>query len=248
MKLKGTILIVDDEQINLDFFDVMLSKLGFKVVKALDGEEALERVKESDPDLIILDNIMPKLTGWEVTKKLKRDAEYKKYRNIPIIMFSAMDDVKDKIEGLELGVDDYITKPFNFSEVLARIRAVLRNRELVKQITRRERRLAVLESLNNSLIFFTEHIRKPIEELVNQAEKLDVNNPEVVKEFLEKFRRESSEILATMNGLKEEVDELQKKGERIKRGDITLEELEKKFEKHLQNWKKRQKQLEGEEK
>ncbi len=244
MKLKGTILIVDDEQINLDFFDVMLSKLGFKVVKALDGEEALERVKDSNPDLIILDNIMPKLTGWEVTKKLKKDNEYRKYRNIPIIMFSAMDDVKDKIEGLELGVDDYITKPFNFSEVLARIRAVLRNRELVKQITRRERRLAVLESLNNSLIFFTEHIRKPIQDLIDKADKLDVNDVEAVKSLLADLKSEGNEILATINGLKDEIDELQKKGERIKRGDITLEELEKKFEKHLRNWKKRQKQLE----
>ncbi len=244
MKLKGTILIVDDEQINLDFFDVMLSKLGFKVVKALDGEEALERVKDSNPDLIILDNIMPKLTGWEVTKKLKKDNEYRKYRNIPIIMFSAMDDVKDKIEGLELGVDDYITKPFNFSEVLARIRAVLRNRELVKQITRRERRLAVLESLNNSLIFFTEHIRKPIQDLIDKADKLDVNDVEAVKSLVADLKSEGNEILATINGLKDEIDELQKKGERIKRGDITLEELEKKFEKHLRNWKKRQKQLE----
>ena len=89
-------------------------------------------------DLIILDNIMPKLTGWEVTKILKTDPEYAEYAGIPIIMFSALDDVKDKVEGLELGADDYITKPFNFAEVLARIRAVLRAHDLIKQIEIRE--------------------------------------------------------------------------------------------------------------
>ena len=153
MKSKGKILIVDDEPINLEFFDVMLSNLGFKIEKAADGEEALQKVVETDPDLIILDNIMPRLTGWEVTKKLKQDKEFQKYRQTPIIMFSAMDNVKDKVEGLELGVDDYITKPYNFPEVLARIRAVLRNRELARQVARRERRIALIESLNNSLIF-----------------------------------------------------------------------------------------------
>jgi CheY-like chemotaxis protein len=137
------ILIVDDEQLNLDFFEVMLSKLGFAVEKAEDGLEALSKVKQFHPDLIVLDNVMPKMSGWEVTKTLKKDP---KYRSIPIIMFSALGEVKDKVEGFELGVDDYITKPFNFSEVLARIRAVLRNRELFGQIVSRESRLNAAEA------------------------------------------------------------------------------------------------------
>src|SRR5512138_1127168 len=98
MDEKRKILIVDDEQINLDFFDVMLTKLGFKIERAEDGEEALEMVASTKPDLIILDNIMPKLSGWEVTRILKTDEEYEEFRDTPIIMFSAMDDVKDKIE------------------------------------------------------------------------------------------------------------------------------------------------------
>ena len=126
MEPKTRILIVDDEPINLDFFEVMLTKLGFEVEKAEDGEEALDKVKSFRPDLLILDNIMPKLSGWTVTRLLKSHEDYQDFSDIPIIMFSAMDKVEDKIEGFELGVDDYITKPFNFSEVLARIRAVLR--------------------------------------------------------------------------------------------------------------------------
>jgi DNA-binding response OmpR family regulator len=239
MKSKGKILIVDDEPINLEFFDVMLSKLGFKIEKAADGEEALKRVRETDPDLIILDNIMPRLSGWEVTKKLKHDKEYRKYRQTPIIMFSAMDEVSDKIEGLELGVDDYITKPFNFSEVLARIRAVLRNRELAKQVSRRERRIAVVESLNNSLIFFTQHIKKPISGLIGAAEKLDVSDQNKVSEFAGLVKYEGAEILATLQGLEDEIEDLQNKGDKLKMGDLSLEELEKNLQKHLHNWKKR---------
>jgi CheY-like chemotaxis protein len=145
MNPRKKILIVDDEPINLEFFDLMLSKLGFIVEKAEDGIAALEQVRRFHPDLIMLDNIMPKMSGWEVTKILKGDPVF---REIPIIMFSALDDVKDKVEGFELGVDDYITKPFNFSEVLARIRAVLRNHELFGQIVARESRLNLAEELS----------------------------------------------------------------------------------------------------
>ena len=114
MDTKKRILLVDDEQINLEFFEVMLTKLGFETEKSDNGADALELVKRFKPDLIILDNVMPRLSGWEVTKILKTSDEYREYADTPIIMFSAMDDVKDKVEGLELGADDYITKPSTF--------------------------------------------------------------------------------------------------------------------------------------
>jgi DNA-binding response OmpR family regulator len=148
MNARKKLLIVDDEKMNLEFFEVMLSKLGFVVEEANDGVEALEKVKKFHPDLILLDNIMPRMSGWEVTKTLKTDP---KFKDIPIIMFSALDDPKDKVAGFEMGVDDYITKPFNFSEVLARIRAVLRNRELFAQIAVRESRLSLAEELNSDM-------------------------------------------------------------------------------------------------
>jgi DNA-binding response OmpR family regulator len=163
MNTRKKILIVDDEQLNLEFFEVMLSKLGFIVEKANDGVEALEKVKRFLPDLILLDNIMPRMSGWEVTKTLKDDP---KFRDIPIVMFSALDDIKDKLEGYELGVEDYITKPFNFSEVLARIRVVLRNRELFAQIAVRESRLDLAESLN-------EDIRSSLSDFVRGLDELD---------------------------------------------------------------------------
>jgi len=145
MNNQKKILIVDDEEINLDFFEVMLSKLGFTVEKAKDGKEGLEKAKRFFPDIILLDNIMPRMSGWELTRILKSETRYKE---IPIIMFSDLDDVKDKVAGFELGVDDYITKPFNFSEVLARIRSLLRNRELYAQVVVRESRLSLAEELS----------------------------------------------------------------------------------------------------
>ena len=119
------ILIVDDEATNVEIFDLMLSKLGFSTDIASDGVEALEKLRSFRPALILLDNMMPRMTGWEVTRKIKHGDELAEYRDVSIIMFSAADDVEDKVQGLELGVDDYITKPFNFTEVLARMRAGL---------------------------------------------------------------------------------------------------------------------------
>lgn len=233
MSLKGKILIVDDEPINLDFFDVMLSRLGFQVVMAEDGEEALEMIQQDRPDLIILDNIMPKMTGWELTKILKKSKAYEQYRDIPIVMFSAMDAVKDKIEGFELGIEDYITKPFNFSEVLARIRAVLRNKELAHQVVNRERRIALIESLNKSLLYFTDHLKRPMDELLQAAGTLDPKDSARVEMFRELVLKEGGQVLATLEGLREEIQELKSEGDRIRSTEVSLQDLEEKFQKHF---------------
>lgn len=233
MSLKGKILIVDDEPINLDFFDVMLSRLGFQVVMAEDGEEALEMIQQDRPDLIILDNIMPKMTGWELTKILKKSKAYEQYRDIPIVMFSAMDAVKDKIEGFELGIEDYITKPFNFSEVLARIRAVLRNKELAHQVVNRERRIALIESLNKSLLYFTDHLKRPMDDLIRAAQSLDAADKAGVDLFRELVLKEGGQVLATLEGLREEIQELKSEGDRIRSTEVSLQDLEEKFQKHF---------------
>jgi DNA-binding response OmpR family regulator len=163
MNARKKILIADDETINLDFFEVMLSKLGFVVEKCDKGPEVLEKVRKFMPDLIILDNIMPGMTGREITKTLKNDPIL---RNISVIILSALDDVKDKVAGFEAGADDYITKPFNFSEVLARINAVLRNRELFDQIKVRETRLALAEELNR-------HLKENLSIFIGSIDELD---------------------------------------------------------------------------
>jgi DNA-binding response OmpR family regulator len=205
MNIQKKILIVDDEVINLEFFEVMLSKLGFVVEKAEDGVEALEKVKRFFPDLILLDNIMPKMSGWEVTKILKSDP---KFQAIPIIMFSALDDVKDKVEGFELGVDDYITKPFNFSEVLARIRVVLRNRELFAQIAVRASRLSLAEELSadikNNLLDFV----KTIDDLDQVVQ--EIGNGGMILEKTQAVRKHIAELDARIEKTLTEWEDLKK--------------------------------------
>jgi DNA-binding response OmpR family regulator len=224
MNTNKKILIVDDETINLDFFDVMLSKLGFAVEKAADGKEALEKVKRFFPDLILLDNIMPNMTGWEVTKILKNDP---KYKEIPIIMFSALDDVKDKVEGFELGVDDYITKPFNFSEVLARIRAVLRNRELYAQIVVRESRLSLAEELSADIKSNLLDFVKSIDELDSAINSLSQKKEDEAQEkLLQAVSDKSKKVRKHVAELDARIEKTIAEWDKLKKREIVLSMLE----------------------
>ena len=164
----GKILVVDDEKVNVDFFQVMLSKLGFEVATAYDGEEALGKVNVFNPDIILLDLIMPKLSGFELTNILKND---EKTKHIPIIILTAVDDIKEKVDMLELGIEDYITKPFNFIEILARIRSILRSKRLKDEILRKEQRLKSIRKLEEQVGSFIEEIRTISGDLVEHSKK-----------------------------------------------------------------------------
>jgi CheY-like chemotaxis protein len=188
MNKQKKILVADDETVNLDFFEVMLTKLGFVVEKSENGPDTLEKVKKFQPDLIILDNIMPGMTGKEITKILKKDPNFK---DISIIMLSALDDVKDKVAGFEAGVDDYITKPFNFTEVLARINAVLRNRALFDQIKVREARLNLAEELNSDL-------KENLNVFIGSIDELDKGIAIILENILNTNEKHNSESLANI--------------------------------------------------
>ena len=120
------ILVVDDEKDIVELISYNLEQEGFAVIKAYDGQMAWEKVKTAKPDLVVLDLMIPGIHGLEVCKLIRRDAATE---TLPIIMLTAKSDQVDKILGLELGADDYITKPFNVRELIARIRAVLRRYE-----------------------------------------------------------------------------------------------------------------------
>src|SRR5688500_3695935 len=117
----ATILIADDEPSILQLNRLYLSKEGYTVHAARDGQEALDLARRVKPDLIVLDLMMPRVDGWEVCRQLRQDGTAP-----PIIMLTAKDEDVDKIVGLELGADDYVTKPFNPRELLARIKGILR--------------------------------------------------------------------------------------------------------------------------
>jgi len=120
----ATILLVDDEDAVQKLLTYPLEQEGFRVVQARDGEEALRRFEHEQVDLVVLDLMLPKLDGLEVCRRLRASS------SVPIIMLTARDDELDKVVGLELGADDYITKPFSIREFRSRVRALLRRASL----------------------------------------------------------------------------------------------------------------------
>ena len=115
-----TILVVDDERNIVDLVRLYLEKEGFAVIAAADGEEALTLFRRHDPDLVVLDLMLPKLDGFEVCREIRRLGD------TPVLMLTARSDDIDAIVGLELGADDYVTKPFNPRALVARVKAILR--------------------------------------------------------------------------------------------------------------------------
>jgi DNA-binding response OmpR family regulator len=119
----ASILVVDDELPFVESLQFSLERQGYRVLTAMDGNAALRVARAERPDLIILDVMLPGMDGFKVCQALRRDSD------VPVIMLTARDDETDKVVGLELGADDYVTKPFGLRELLARVRAVLRRRE-----------------------------------------------------------------------------------------------------------------------
>jgi DNA-binding response OmpR family regulator len=124
----STILLVDDEDSIQKLLAYPLEREGYRVLQARDGVEALERFASERVDLVVLDIMLPKLDGLEVCKRLRAESE------VPIIMLTARDDELDKVLGLELGADDYITKPFSIREFRSRVRALLRRAAVTRQV------------------------------------------------------------------------------------------------------------------
>jgi diguanylate cyclase (GGDEF)-like protein len=144
------ILVVDDVKDNVTVLSDWLERKGYQVDAAANGEQALQKVQESPPDLILLDVLMPDLDGIEVARRLR---EAKELRRVPIILLTARRSTADKVRGLKAGADDYITKPFDFEEVDARITAMLEKRDLYQALERANARLREAnEKLKRTLV------------------------------------------------------------------------------------------------
>src|SRR4051794_12663108 len=118
--MSQTILIVDDEPKLLDLVRTILEKDGFNVIEAHNGYEAVERVRNALPDLVLLDVMMPEMDGFEALREIRKAS------NAPVIMLTVQATESDKVRGLELGADDYVAKPFDHRELVSRIKAMLR--------------------------------------------------------------------------------------------------------------------------
>ncbi|MQA91915.1 MAG: diguanylate cyclase [Gemmatimonas sp.] len=132
------ILVVDDHPDNVEIINARLSSRGYAIETASNGEEALERVRENPPHLILLDVMMPVMDGFEVSRRIKKDPSLP---FIPIILVTARGDTEDKVEGLDAGADDYLTKPVNFPELEARVRSMLRIKRLQDELDQKNRQL-----------------------------------------------------------------------------------------------------------
>jgi len=137
---KKTILIVDDEKTIVDMLVYNLQREGYHTLEANDGEEAIAIALDKKPSLVLLDIMLPKMDGLAVCKRIRQTLD------IPILMISAKDEEIDKILGLELGADDYITKPFSVRELMARIKANLRKAEMVSKTSKDDMNLSEEES------------------------------------------------------------------------------------------------------
>ncbi|RKY89271.1 diguanylate cyclase response regulator [candidate division KSB1 bacterium] len=181
-KKEAKILVVDDIAINLELQKAYLTAAGYKVIEAKSGQEALQKVRDEKPDLILLDVMMPKMSGYEVCKILKNDPET---QFIPIVMVTALTSVEDKIRGIEAGADDFISRPFNKTELMARVKSLLRIKFLQDQLHQRmqelsearERlqQLAITDGLTG--LFNYRYFREQLEHEINRAERhnLDVS-------------------------------------------------------------------------
>ena len=121
--MDAKVFLVEDDQSIITLVEYNLKKEGFKVSVSSDGEDALKEIKNQEPDLILLDWMLPNLSGIDICKSLRKD---KKFQDLPIIMLTAKGQEEDKVSALNAGADDYITKPFGHSELVARINALLR--------------------------------------------------------------------------------------------------------------------------
>ena len=206
-----TILIVDDNLDNVTLLDKVLSKAGYKTLKAFNGEEAVKQARENHPDLILLDIMMPVMDGFTACEIMKKDDST---RHIPVLMLTAKQEVIDKVKGLDIGADDYITKPFDFRELLARIKSRLK---LV-----RDHHRTVIQERNKALSRMVEgvehEIRNPVASIGGLVRRIldalpdDDRKKEYAKvilketERLESTVKKSAALHGFFSGQKHEID------------------------------------------
>lgn len=168
---RGRILVVDDNPDNVEIIATRLRSHNYEVEEASRGEEALERIKANPPDLVLLDVMLPGIDGYAVARQIKADASL---QFIPVILVTARDSTEDKVAGLDAGADDYLTKPINFPELEARVRSMLRIRELQSELEVKNReleRLSITDGLTG--LYNHRHVHEIVHEEFERAKRSD---------------------------------------------------------------------------
>ncbi|MCQ6273434.1 response regulator transcription factor [Bacillus sp. V3B] len=157
--MEKKVLVVDDEKSILTLLQYNLQQAGYEVITGMDGEEAKNMALLENPDLIVLDLMLPKMDGLEVCKQLRQQKNF-----IPILMLTAKDDEFDKVLGLELGADDYMTKPFSPREVVARVKAILRRTQIQKDSSEQSQESGTENLIISNLTIYPEQYEAYFEE------------------------------------------------------------------------------------
>lgn len=168
---RKTILIVEDEELNREILRDLLGVQGYRTIEAVDGATGLEMARRERPDLILLDVMMPGMSGFEVCRRLKSDYAT---QLIPVVLVTALTDKASKLEGVEAGADDFINKPVDLTEFQARVRSLLHTKALHDELQQRYRDLAQAEKMREGLMHMVVHdLRSPLTTLLGYFELLD---------------------------------------------------------------------------
>ncbi len=229
MEKKGRILIVDDAVDTVELLKKRLRFEGYDTAEAYDGEEGLKLVAEYNPDLIILDVMMPKLDGYEVCQRLKSD-ENTKY--IPVLMLTAKGEVEDKVKGLDIGADHYLAKPFDYKEVSARVRSLVATKAAREKLVEEEK----LEALEQMMEEVAHEIRNPLTSIGGFArrvyDRLPQGDPN--KKYMEMIINDVARLENMMKELLELETAAISYRERTNINDVIMEAL-KSFEQDLED-------------
>ena len=209
--MSKSVLIVDDNFDNVSLLDKILQNSGYRTLKGYNGEEAVELARRELPDLILLDIMMPVMNGFRACEIIKKDESTK---HIPILMLTAKQDISDKVKGLEIGADDYITKPFHIQELIARVKSRLKLIDEHQQRVNHERRKAldhmvqgVEHEIRNPIVSIGGFARRILDELPDNDRKKEYAQIILQEtERLERMVKESETLQDLSEGQKEKLD------------------------------------------
>jgi signal transduction histidine kinase len=229
----SSILVVDDDQRNVRLVESILKSNGYTVVRAFDGEEALRVVESDPPDLLLLDVMMPKLSGFELCRALRARRET---RLLPIIMVTALNALEDKVQGLELGADDFLTKPINRMELLAKVRSILRVKVLQDEVEKQReeletanRELLTIQRFKESMTQMVVHdLKNPLAGIMGNIQLIQLQRPQMTPGRLEELLQRSADSARQMARMVQnilEVGKLQEQKMPLRREPVRLADL-----------------------
>lgn len=229
MSRNSTILVVDDDARNARLMESILKASGYSVMSAYDGDEALDKIAREHPDAVLLDVMMPRMSGFEVCRRLRDQYET---RLLPVIMITALNALEEKVQALELGADDFLTKPVNRVELLAKLRSILRVKALHDEVegTRRQlevknRELVRMEELREKLVQMVVHdLKNPLSGIVGNLQLLEIQGPglpaqtfrQILSRTQESARQLTSMILNILDVARMEAEKLTPQLERLR--------------------------------